>query len=172
MAQNAVFQLKLPYLNIGAGNAWAGHKSDMVCWLSKLKSLLFSKLGNFGETFPMGSEANGISLQSIFWNSYLCYWKYLKTGTGNACAGHCRANESLFLTPIIVPITTDANLGGTRPTGSIAVKKKWLKIRLPEQRGWERLGGTLQSVRIAFCNFKHCSSQYRRKLGRYTANGF
>lgn len=46
------------------------------------------------------------------------YLKYLKIGTGNACAGHCRANESDSLTPIIVPITTDANFGGTRPTGS------------------------------------------------------
>ena len=51
-------------------------------------------------------------------------------------------------------------------------EKKSLKLKLPEQRSWERLGGTLQSVRIAFFNFKHGSRQNRRKLGRYAANRF
>lgn len=47
--------------------------------------------------------------------------KYLKAGTGKACAGHCNANDSFFLTPIIVPMTTEANFGGTLPTGSTKV---------------------------------------------------
>lgn len=46
------------YLNIGAGYACAGHNTDIVWLASKLNNRLFSKLGNFGDTFPIGSEAN------------------------------------------------------------------------------------------------------------------
>lgn len=53
----------ITYLNIGVGNAWAGHKTEMVSLVLKLKSRLFSKLGNFGETFPIGSGAKGIFIQ-------------------------------------------------------------------------------------------------------------
>lgn len=43
---------------------------------------------------------------------------YLKSGTGNAWAGHCKAYDSFFKTSNMVPVKTVANLGGTLPTGS------------------------------------------------------
>lgn len=52
---NYIYKPVESYLNIGGGKDWAGHKTDKLCWESKLKSLLFSKDGNFGDTFPIGS---------------------------------------------------------------------------------------------------------------------